>query len=207
MFEHSHDYEAFYVDTEHGSLDEVRDGVRWLHDWSGSSEGLVVTPTEEQLGSDAVVASLPGLKLGTLTQLGGRQVRPATWRRFPDGWREGPVLALWPDKKFLGRLHGFPGVKALCVVPGNRKYVEPWILATTAVDIRSGNPAAPSTLDPVVEQAMLSLTNSVNHNNMLVQSEDKAAAINTLRVLREGRYQLDPGGLEAWAIAHDWPIE
>jgi hypothetical protein len=207
MFEHSHDYEAFYVDTEHGSLDEVRDGVLWLRDWQGSTEGLMVTPTEGQLRSDAVAAVLPGLNLGTLTRLGGRQIRPSTWRRFPDGWKGGPVLALWPDERFLGTLHSFPGVEALCVVPGIRRYVEPWIRAMAAIDVRSGNPAASSSLDPIVEQGMLSLTNTVNHSNRLVQSEDKAAAINTLRALRAGGFQLDPSELEAWAIAHDWPIE
>lgn len=134
-----------------------------------------------------------------------------TWRTYPPSnpyWKGGPVLALWPDQKFLGKLHDDVKVNALCDVPGSMDDVRLRVTASKAVDLRSGAAAAgPPALNPVVEQAMLSLTSSLNHGNRLLGSYDKAEAITALQVLHRGRYRLDLEHLEAWALAQDWPAE
>jgi hypothetical protein len=204
-------YEAFYINKENGLADEVRDGAIWLRDWPGADEGLLITPVKDQLEYSSVSSVFGDLKAGRRIQLGRREIRPVTWKTYPPrnpSWLGGPVLALWPDQKFLGKLHDDIRVKALCVVPGSMKEVQAWVTATKANDLRSGSRApGPAALNPVVEQAMLDLTISLNHNNLLLGSIDKAEAITTLQVLHKAGYPLDPENLESWTLAHGWPAE
>jgi len=206
MVEHSHDYKAFYVGAEHGTVDEIRDGVQWLRDFPGHGDGLLVVPTPDHLTRDAVIEVLPALKLGQGFKLSDRWIKPVAHRGSFLGIAQGPVLTLWPDD-FLGDLHALAGKTALCVVPRFLRSIQAWISGMRAVDIRTGKAAAPPRLDRVVEQAMLDLITFANPVNRLIQTEEKAKAINMLETLRDASYQLEPLALESWMIGRGRPLD
>jgi hypothetical protein len=134
--ETSHEYESVVVSEEHGLSDEVRDGAISLRDYPGSDEVLIVSrPSRTSPTHPSPSVFRTKIVPERRFQLGHRFVRAVTWRTFPPcnpWWKGGPVLALWPNSTFLGKLHDHGGLRALCVIVGSMDDLRAWIAATPA---------------------------------------------------------------------------
>jgi hypothetical protein len=86
-----------------------------------------------------------------------------------------------------------------------------WVGARNAVDLESGTRLGrdpkETISDPVVRIAIDQAASFVNHNNALVQSEDKAYFVRTLEELVAGGHPFDLEELVAYAMATGWTGE
>jgi hypothetical protein len=101
------------------------------------------------------------------------------------------------------------GLKAFAVVPWDEDEIETWRQARGAVDLlgRQPVPEAPKIGDPVVEEAMRSLTRIVNLSTGVRHPRDRSMAIHAFRILKRNGHDYDPAEIRAWAMANGWAAD
>jgi hypothetical protein len=187
---------AFYLNCDPCREDAVVVGVQWLWQQVKGNGGapLIVTPVLDQVAR--LRASVPGAS----------QIQAESQTTYSrSGWRGGPVLAVWPDRKMLTMLDDDWRVTAICAVPWVLDSLKDWIRGRQAKDLMGTAPTVTGPqLDPVVEQALESLTRTVNLGTALSNSMDKTAAVSYLRALERAGYKWSPEDILAWAMGHGW---
>lgn len=118
----------------------------------------------------------------------------------------GPVLMAWPDMDDIGELvrHGGVRIRALCIVTWNEDEIRPWVTAVSPTILGDGSAWEDLTpeLDPVVVEAMKSLTQTINHNNTISAGFDKDMVVSTLH---DARIPIDGDAMQGWALAQAGP--
>ncbi len=196
MFERTVNYDAVYVPFE------VDDDAAFAlaFDWLLSRPGgpLVVFHAKKMVTNNRQLESL--IQRHRLPVV-------APPRVLEGGWTGGAVLAPWASGKVLAAIDDQLGSRAngVCVIGGALGEHEAWVRGHRARDLsQRGAEPARAVLDPVVEVAMLHATTAVNHNNALLQDDDKAYVIRTLQLLDEAGLDCETDTLCAWATEHGW---
>lgn len=111
--------------------------------------------------------------------------------------RTGPVLMAWPSMADIGKLV-HPRVRALCVITWNEDWIRPWVSATQPDILGDGSAweTTTSDLDPVVVEAMKSMTLTMNHNNTIAAGYEKDNVVGILLALRAARAPMDPEAMQ-----------
>lgn len=134
----------------------------------------------------------------------------SSWRGLGRSkWKGGPVLALWPDDNHIATIADDPRTTAICVIP-NKDYdisgwcygAKPHMLGTTENEL--WGEYGPDVLDPVVDEALRSLTVIVNVSSKLVPEVDRVHTIRALRLLWDGGHDVVPKEIQAWALTNGW---
>lgn len=192
-------YEAFFVPDEVDPDEAISLGVRWLLQRSG--EPLILLHRKLMIGNSSLLeaaASNYGIRYGA----------PGTVRG--GAWAGGSILAPWASDDVIRCIDDRLASKtdAVCIIawiPGEH---DSWIAARGAVDLRDGRPlgkpAQEIISDPVVRIALDHAERFVNHNNSLVQAEDKAYLVLTLQELVRGGHRFDLEEVAAYAMATGW---
>lgn len=119
----------------------------------------------------------------------------------------GPVLMAWPDMDDIGELVRFShGIRALCVVTWNADRIRPWVTAMKPDILGDGMDweyLSPEP-DPVVAEALKSLTLTVNHNNTISAGFEKDRVVSVLLALRDAGVPMDADAMQGWVLAHGW---
>lgn len=195
MFEKERNYPVAYV--LHTAENAKALAVRWVLDQAAAHGGvpLLYAPGKRNVEQDDLLRAFAA------------RYPLMTWtKRWGTQWSGGPVLAAWPDEQHLAEIADLPRVTALCVLAWGEKDVIAWAAASGAINLDPQAPAAtlPS-LDPVVQQALISLGHRVNHSNQLAGALDRADAVTWFRVLMRAGFPIDPEALYAHALANGWP--
>lgn len=198
VFEGESRYRAFYLPGPHElPTDEaVASGLKWLLDEPGSP--LIVLSAKKVARNNRLLAS-------AISRFGIPVVAPP--HLWEASWTGGSILAPWASERALAGVDDdlSDRVNAVCVIGWGEGQHTTWILGHGARDLRYPDQApANPLLDPVVEVAMGHATRAINHNNALVQAEDKAYVVLTLQELVRAGYHYDVEMLCAWAMAHGW---
>ncbi|MDP9818290.1 hypothetical protein [Spirilliplanes yamanashiensis] len=121
---------------------------------------------------------------------------------------KGPVLLAWADMEDIGKLiqYGGHGIRALCVITWNDEAIRPWVSAVRPAVLGDGSAWDDSALDidPVVVQAVESLTRTMNHNNTISAGFEKDNVVSTLLALHDAGIRLNGEAMQGWALAHGW---
>jgi hypothetical protein len=134
-------------------------------------------------------------------------VTTQTWKTLANsGWGGGPVLAAWPNDKHLTRIDGDRRTRALCVLVWTERETAAWASAHQPEQLSPGasTPAPAMLTDPVVEQGLRDITQSVNQSNNLAGPMDRRDAVTALQLMHDSGYHLDADAIYAWALAHGW---
>jgi len=122
--------------------------------------------------------------------------------------RPGPVLMAWPDMDDIGKLvsYGSSSIRSLCVITWNEERLRPWVTAVQPDILGDGSAWEDLTpaLDPVVVEALKSLTSTINHNNTISAGFEKDQVVGILLALRDARIPMDADAMQGWALAHGW---
>lgn len=200
MFKRTVSYKAFYVGKFPSFEEDIKPALACAAEQSGSLEcGITVIAPSKDRFNEGLLSRLPSAI--------GRET-PKTLKANSSK-AEPVVLACWPSANDLDQLDGLAGLQALIVVPWDEGETEVWRTARTATDLlgaRSTTPT-PSIGDPIVAQAMRSLTTSVNLSTGLHHPSDRSAAIQALRILTRNGRHLDPEEIQIWAMANGWAAE
>jgi hypothetical protein len=120
----------------------------------------------------------------------------------------GPVVMAWADMEDIGTLvqYGGRGIRALCVITWNEDAIRPWVSAVRPTVLGDGSAWEDSTpeLDPVVVEAMKSLTLTVNHNNTISAGFEKDMVVSSLLALHDAGIRMDGEAMQGWALANGW---
>lgn len=189
--------QCFYFHRFPANDDDLTRGLAWLEreGRQRSAEAVVVAPSRQHFE-----------RSGPLGQIGQR-FRCETWRTLAGSSkaRDMVVLAAWPDARALGAIDDIARVQAVCVLPWLEDDIRVWRDAHGAVDLLGEFPTAQlPRLDPVVEQALRSLTGMVNLSTGITHPSDKRAAIDTFESLRDSGYRWVGEWIETWARALGW---
>jgi hypothetical protein len=134
------------------------------------------------------------------------------WR---SGWRGGPILAPWASEAVIRSIEDDLAhqAAAVCIVGWRKddRNHQGWAAARDATNLETGDRLGKSPeqigIDPVVRIALDAAERFVNHNNQLVQYDDKAYLVRTLQELVHGRHRLDLDAIGAYALATGWSAE
>jgi hypothetical protein len=200
----------YYVKSEGPNVEAVLLGLSWLVDAAtrlNATEAILALPTKqnlrgtvtEALGGAAAAALAAGRPVKLLSGASLRlvTVRMSWYLRTP-----APVLCVYLAPSQLEKVDGTPNVAEMCLVPWIMAEVRDWIETWQAVDL-TGEEAAPPAprLDPVLKEALLSLTQSVNLGTGIGHPSDRSDAIQTFRILRRHRIPFDPEAVRRWLVA------
>jgi hypothetical protein len=109
----------------------------------------------------------------------------------------------------IGRLVRYShGIRALCVITWNEHRIRPWVTATNPDILGDGSPwealSPDLELDPVVVEALKSLTLTVNHNNTISAGFEKDQVVGVLLALRDARIPMNADAMQGWTLANGW---
>lgn len=181
-----------------GDLDESRNILLLV----STKDNLRGTTLETVLGSPISKTLLKG-KEARLPN--GKYLRLATKRTFNDYWTEDIIFAVYASKELLDLIDGIKSTPAIVVIPWLMEDVEQWI-RTWEPYVDGEKVSSESSLieNPVVEEGLKMLTNSVNLSTGLSHPSDKAAAVHLFRQFYKYREIYDSDSIRAWALRNDW---
>lgn len=203
----------YYVEPQGPNAEAVKLGLAWLANGaarSGAAEAIIAMPTKANV-EGSVVTEVIGRQAArnlsanrrVLLKTDATQVplRLITERTRLCLQRPTPVLCLYVSKAFLDKLDADPDVSEMCVVPWAdeaRQWIETW-----QPDELTGKGAVspPAALDPILEEALRSLTGRVNLATGVSHPSDRAAAIDMFRRLWRNQIPFDPEAVRRWLIA------
>lgn len=138
-----------------------------------------------------------------------RDVEHITGRGYGRQASTGPVLMAWADMDDIGELiRKRHRIRALCVITYSEDRIRPWVTAAKP-DVLGNGSAWESIrpdlgLDPVVVEALKSLTLTANRNNTISAGFEKDQVVGLLLALRGARIPMDADTMQGWALANGW---
>lgn len=120
----------------------------------------------------------------------------------------GPVLMAWADMDDIGKLvRSGSRLRGLCVITWNADGLRPWV--TTMQPEILGDPSEWEqndglVVDPIVAEALESLTLTINHNNTIAAGFEKDQVVRALLALHDARIPMDAEAMQGWALGHGW---
>jgi hypothetical protein len=204
--------ERFFIDS-HGPDDEaVRLGIAWLKDYAQrhglSRAGIFVYGLQQVQNLGRVLGDDRATRLARQKELplGGVTVQLLTTRGRSRFFNGGPILGIWVDSEDMWNLDGL-NTPAICAIPWLDDGIDDWKATWAPIDIVTGQAAdtSPETVvNPVVVEALKSLTGRVNLSTGLGHPSDKAAAVHAFTSLRKAGEPYDPAQVRTWAARHGW---
>jgi hypothetical protein len=194
-------YDAFFVDPDIEPDKAVAIGLQWLVQQPG--DPLVLFHAKNMVDNNRLLGR-------AIRDYHIRYEAPLTIHR--SRWSGGAVLAPWASRKVLRCIDDDLANRAtgVCVIgwmPDDPAHAA-WIAARGAVDLADGSHLGrrPEEIiaDPVVRIALDEAERFVNHNNALVQAEDKAYFVRTLQELVRGGHFFEVEQLAAYAMSTGW---
>ncbi|WP_262181551.1 hypothetical protein [Haloarcula laminariae] len=204
------DRRALFIDAEGPNEEALEKALVWLRQLgkqdSEKQDALLAVNTKNQL--DGVLSSVIGdgpaneLDKKNPVQLGDVEIRLMTKRIDPQGWRSGPILALYPDKKLLDKIDDLYGVTDVLVLPWSKDEVEGWIDTWGATSLTGDTSGTkPAIDDSVVKEAVETLDVFVNTSTGITHPSDRSKCIEIFETLHREGYGFNPATIRAWLVA------
>ena len=204
--------------TSHGPKEEpIKKGFFWLLDAAvrGSRErAYLVAPTLQTL--DGVISNaldedlIKRLKRDKSVPISfdGASLTLSVLTDRIDFYspHQGPALVMYPNARLLEKLDDHYGITDILVVPWIMKDIRDWIETWNAQELGTEDeqPNEPEFSDPVVEEALKSLTNRVNLSTGLEHPSDRDSAIWLFRKLKRANIRYNPIEIKGWLVRHGW---
>jgi hypothetical protein len=199
----SNEYDAFFIRPDIEPDRAIMLGVEWLIAQPG--EPLILLHARKMVSNNRLLEH-------AVAQRRIRAEAPGTiWRNRP-GWQGGPILAPWASPEVLRCIDDDLRrlATAVCVIGwrDDDPNHQAWVAVRNAVDLETGaqlgREQSDLVGDPVIRIALDHAEQFVNHNNMLVQAEDKDYVVRTLQELVASGHSYDLDELAAYAMATGW---
>lgn len=184
---------------------------------SGTSEVILLIPAKasldsgdlhQALGASVHKALLKGLPVKLPS---GAQMRCETLKNLQ--WVSQPsiLVAVFAGQSMMDKIDALQNLIAVVAVPWTPDSIDNWVktwspkvLGQSAKPAKAAKPAASLIADPVVEQAMKSLTSMVNRAHNVLHPTDEDHAKRFLRILRSNNHQESSENIKLWAIKNGW---
>lgn len=135
----------------------------------------------------------------------GGDLRHETMRTMRRFGRRTIIIAFYGEREMLDFVDGIPGLVGVVVVPDLEGSALDWIERwNPKIHGEERGETAPLIEDPVVLNALKTLTMLVNLSTGISHPRDKEQANEIVRILRAKGHQLDPQKIKSWAIRNGW---
>lgn len=115
------------------------------------------------------------------------------------------LISIYSDQKMLDQVDSINDLFGIVAVPHIPEALDEWQKTWSPIVLGIPKQSAQTLIgDPIVEQALLSLTSSINLSNSLLNPCDKEHSNRTLRILRANGHAEKPENLRSWAIKNGW---
>lgn len=117
----------------------------------------------------------------------------------------GPLLVPWANGAMVGSAEECRP-SAICAMPWTEDDLDDWKRAYDPVDVRTGEPLGEAQVEPtpLVAQALIALTASVNPSTGIHHPSDARQARQFLKALYIAGEPSDSTEIRTWALAHGW---
>ena len=216
MFERDNKTIRVFVDIEGWDDQGMRRAFAWLIEAAEltGKPGVIFIPTKRQAENLSPVlgaAAAEALRKGRAVRAGRTSLElmtPAAGGLRGVAGRA--VMALWQDDKALTKLDD-QAAAGICAVPWLRNDISSWKrnwsprdLATDAAPVAGRAARSSQVSNPVVAEALKSLTVGVNLGTGLGHPRDRDSAIHLFRTLRASGEAFDPAEVRSWAVNNGW---
>ena len=115
------------------------------------------------------------------------------------------LVSVYSDSKMLDQVDSTRNLVGIVAIPHIPDALEQWQRTWSPV-VHGKAKQQPTQLvsDPILEQALVSLTRSVNLSHAVLHPSDKELSENTLRILRANGHTEEPSNVRSWAIKNGW---
>lgn len=172
------------------SLEHMQDGDT-LNVWTSSKSNLSNSGQLQEMVSQYTDVS----------HVTGRQARHSISR--------GPLIMAWADMEDIAEAVGPRAIRSLCVIAWDEDRIKPWVAFSKPSVLGDVTPweLLDLHIDPIVEEALRSLTVTVNHNNTISAGFEKDQVVGVLLALHDAGIPLDSEVIQGWIIANGWSGE
>jgi len=223
MNDRGRDRESFFINSHGPDKPAIERGLKWLFNIcmgkTCEGRGLVAVPQKSNI-SEGVVSEVLGEKVSKVLAKDDKVFMPIgppgfelhlmTKRKEVRNW-EGPVLAIYPDEDLLNKLDAVNGVTEVLVIPWLKEEAEDWIETWSAKELddtsradESSRETKPAISNPVVEEALRSLTIVVNVSTGISHPYDRGRTIDMFEKLKEAGEPYDLKEVRNWLIRKGW---
>lgn len=184
---------------------------------SGTSEVILLIPAKASLTSGSLHDTLgesvhKALVKGLPVKLpSGAQMRCETMKTLQWVSRPSVLIAVYAGQSMMDKIDALQNLVAVVAVPWTPDSIDNWVktwspkmLGQPAKPGKVAKPVASLIADPVVEQAMKSLTSIVNRAHNVLHPGDEDHAKRILRILRSNNHQESAENIKLWAIKNGW---
>jgi hypothetical protein len=202
--------DRFFVDAYGPNADAERDGVVWLATEAArlGTSGAIVVPGLDSIGNLARSIGpevVPSVEKNRYFTVDGTRIDVFSARTKPRRF-DGPVLVPWSNDAMVNAAEEM-NPPAICAIPWGETDLRDWKRAWNPIDARTGEPVGEgSAVVPgaLVEQALISLTRSVNMATGIRHPSDAAHAKRLFKALYLCGEPLDGVEIRTWAIRNNW---
>jgi hypothetical protein len=197
-----HRYAALFISPEVDPNRAITVGIEWILGQPG--EQLILLHAKKMVDNNPLLGR-------AVRQYRIRYEAPQTiWKGRR--WAGGPILAPWASGQVIRCIDDELShlVTSVCMIgwTSDDPNHMAWIAAREAKDLLSGQKLGKRregiVSDRVVRIALDHAANFINHNNALVQAEDKAYFVRTLQELVRGGHVYDLDEIATYAMATGW---
>jgi len=142
---------------------------------------------------------------GVVSLPSGIPIRLETIRTLRWVTKPSVLISVYSDQKMLDQVDATKNLFGIVAVPHIPEALERW-QKTWSPEVHGAAKQSVQTLigDLIVEQALISLTHSINLSHSLLNPRDKEHTDRTLRILRTNGHAEKPENLRSWAIKNGW---
>lgn len=135
----------------------------------------------------------------------GGSLRHETLRTMPSFGQRAILIAYYGETKMLDAVDGIENLAGVVVVPDLEGSANSWIERWGPIIHGEDRPPKAQLIDdPIVEQALKTLTTMVNLSTGISHPRDKQQANEVIRILRAKGHHLDAEKVKSWAIRNGW---
>lgn len=199
----------FFIDAYGPDADAERRGIEWLVREAGKQDlpCAVIVPSVDSISSLERAIGRSAAEFAKKDRyfiLDGVQVQVFTDRTCP-GVFAGVLLVPWANGAMVGSAEECRPA-AICAIPWADDDLNEWKRAYDPVDVRTGEPLGEDQveLSPLVTQALISLTASVNLSTGIHHPSDARRVRQFLKALYIAGEPLDSTEIRTWALANGW---
>jgi len=202
---------SLYINSEDPNKEAIFEGLDWLLQTCNSNnqnKALIAVPRKDDILPPSVISEVIGIQAAKFlvrnktVKLGNIDIKLLTERESIYSWN-GPILAIYPTKKLLDKIDGLRDVTDVLVIPWSMNEVKFWINTWSANEL--GKPESSvkkfSLSNPVVEEALKSLTMCVNVSTGIIHPQDRSRCIELFKKLKNAGEMFNKEEIRAWLVA------
>ena len=188
-----------------------------LCETSGTLDVIFLVPAKASLTSGALHEALGAtmhsklVKGVPVTLPSGAQMRCETMKTLKWVSKPSVLIAIFASQDMMDKIDSLQNLVAVVAVPWTPDAIENWnrtwspqVLGKPTKSGKSAAPAIKLIADPIVEQAMKSLTSVINLGTAVLNASDDDHAKRILRILRSRNHQEPAENIKLWAIKNGW---